>query len=712
MPNTSGLVNRRNVIATSDATVVSRLKQAGAIPLGVTNCSELCMWFESSNRVYGRTNTPYDLQRIVGGSSGGFLGAACSVIGVGSDIGGSIRMPAFFNGVFGHKPTTGVVPNDGQFPNARGVRTSFLCTGPMCRYAEDLEPMLRVMAGPGVNKLKLNEKVSLEKIKFHCMDHDGGSIFVSPVDKEILQAQKKVVEHLESELGVQVQHVAIHKMKYSFQIWSAMMSSKDSDGQEAQLFTELLGDHGNLVWPLWELMKWLVGMSSHTLPAIALGLTEKVMKLSPGVNAKLVSMGKSLREEMEALLGPDGVLLYPSHPTVAPRHHSPICMPFNFAYTAIFNVLGLPVTQCPLGLSSEGLPFASPCSLPELPWGFPHPLTEKGAGLSVLEAAVCSSRRCCFVGGWCWALPGAELAGTPLPPRDVRLEAQNFHVQLRWEPDPGLPDGAAYQVEWRRRTSHWTKADECWRNGTGSSWACELYFDKIHDIYWARVRAVAGGELSQWAYSSELQPYRDTIVGPPKLSWLLQGHTLSINVTMPLTPYRNKAGSYKPVDQVLLKLWYWLSLYEGDVLVQQVPCRRSREEAPCTFRYLKPSTQYCVRTAAADMAREQSREAEQCMVTPAGPAGFPWVLLAVLCGVLLLLTMAGLCFIQLHIIPGPSETHLPKTLALLNREMRVTVTVPTLELKEDSLALLLPTTLRSCGLPAAQQKPADQHCPA
>ena len=70
MPNTSGLVNRRNVIATSDATVVSRLKQAGAIPLGVTNCSELCMWYESSNKVYGRTNNPYDLQRIVGGSSG------------------------------------------------------------------------------------------------------------------------------------------------------------------------------------------------------------------------------------------------------------------------------------------------------------------------------------------------------------------------------------------------------------------------------------------------------------------------------------------------------------------------------------------------------------------------------------------------------------------------------------------------------------------
>ncbi|NXC41708.1 FAAH2 hydrolase, partial [Penelope pileata] len=360
MPNTSGLVNRRHIVAASDATVVSRLKQAGAIPLGVTNCSELCMWFESSNRVYGRTSNPYDLQRIAGGSSGGegsVLAAAGSVVGVGSDIGGSIRMPAFFNGIFGHKPSTGVVPNDGQFPMAYGVRSNFLCTGPMCRYAEDLEPMLRVMAGPGAHKLKLGDKVSLEKIKFFCMDHDGGSVFVYPVDKEILQTQKKVVEHLESDLGVQVQRVSIHKMRYSFQIWSAMMSCRDSDGQEAQLFTDLLGDHGKPVWPLWELLKWLVGMSSHTLPAIGLGLTEGVMKLNPSGNAKLVSMGRSLQAEMETLLGPAGVLLYPSHPTVAPRHNSPICMPFNFAYTAIFNVLGLPVTQCPLGLSSQGLPL-------------------------------------------------------------------------------------------------------------------------------------------------------------------------------------------------------------------------------------------------------------------------------------------------------------------------------------------------------------------
>ncbi|KAM6061150.1 uncharacterized protein VSU04_008782 isoform 2-T2 [Chlamydotis macqueenii] len=300
------------------------------------------------------------------------------------------------------------------------------------------------------------------------------------------------------------------------------------------------------------------------------------------------------------------------------------------------------------------------------------------------------------------------LQGTPLPPRDVRLEAQNFHVRLQWEPDPGSPDGAAYQVEWRSRTSRWTKADACRGKSTGSSWACELYFDKIHDIYWARVRAVARDKLSKWAYSSELQPYRDTIVGPPKLSWLLQGHNLSVSIIMPLTPYRRKNGSYKSVDQVLLKLWYWLSLYEGDVLIQQVPCKRSREEEPCTFRYLKPSTQYCIRTVAAGMAREQSREAEQCMLTPTGPTGFPWVLFTVLSGIFLLLSMAGFCFVQLYIFPSPSEIYLPKTLALVNGELSVTIRVPTLELEEDSLALLLPTVLPSRGPPAAEQTPSVQ----
>ena len=88
--HSAGLVDRKETIAEDDATVVKYLRQAGAIPIAMTNCSELCMWWETSNNVYGRTNNPYDTSKIAGGSSGGeggIISAAGSVCGVGSDVG-------------------------------------------------------------------------------------------------------------------------------------------------------------------------------------------------------------------------------------------------------------------------------------------------------------------------------------------------------------------------------------------------------------------------------------------------------------------------------------------------------------------------------------------------------------------------------------------------------------------------------------------------
>ncbi|XP_075691740.1 fatty-acid amide hydrolase 2 [Rhinoderma darwinii] len=356
MPQSSGLLSRRSLRSENDAAVVSRLKRAGAIPLGVTNCSELCMWYESSNNVYGRSRNPYNPQHIVGGSSGGegcIIAAGGSVIGVGSDIGGSIRMPAYFNGIYGHKPTSGIVPNEGQFPDAHGSRTELLCTGPMCRYAVDLPLVLKVMAGKNVQKLSLNKEVSLHRLKFFSMENDGGCLFVSPVDKELVQAQRRVVKHLEAALGVSVEPINIHNLRYSFQIWSAAMSS---DGSKGQSFADLMAN-GNSMWPSFELLKWVFGLSKHTLPAIGLALTEKLANLNPKGNAKMIQKGKSLKEELNSLLGDDGILLYPSHSKIAPKHNEPLAMPFNFAYTGIINVLGLPVTQCPLGLSESGLPL-------------------------------------------------------------------------------------------------------------------------------------------------------------------------------------------------------------------------------------------------------------------------------------------------------------------------------------------------------------------
>ncbi|CAL1299385.1 unnamed protein product [Larinioides sclopetarius] len=164
MPFTAGLVSRKNVRAPCNAETVKLMKAAGAIPLVTTNVSELGMWYESYNRVYGRTCNPYDTNRSPGGSSGGegsLIGAAGSVIGIGSDIGGSIRIPALFNGVFGHKPTPEVVSNYGSYPPS-GEREFVPClsVGPLCRYATDLTPMTKVMAGKNAALLNLELPIS------------------------------------------------------------------------------------------------------------------------------------------------------------------------------------------------------------------------------------------------------------------------------------------------------------------------------------------------------------------------------------------------------------------------------------------------------------------------------------------------------------------------------------------------------------------------
>ncbi|XP_054609151.1 fatty-acid amide hydrolase 2-B [Dunckerocampus dactyliophorus] len=358
MPFTTGIISRRGVVATADAPPVALMKRAGAIPLGVTNTSEGCMWAESNNHLYGITSNPYNLERIPGGSSGGegsLLAAAGAVIGMGSDIGGSIRMPCFFNGIFGHKTTPGVVSNDNQYPEDTGRHAEYNCSGPMCRYAEDLLPMLRIMAGPNAHMLSLSEKVELKKLRFFTIPDDGGSILTSPVSQELKQIQRKVVERLEADLGVTVQEVHFPELRHGFQIWDTFMGLPGKDGKPPVPFAELLGEAGRPVWPLWELLKRMMGKSEHTVAAIGLTLVEKMHASKPSTS--LIQMKEKLQKEVEELLGTDGVFLYPSHPRVAPKHHHCLFRPFDFAYTGILNILGLPVTQCPLGLNEEGLPL-------------------------------------------------------------------------------------------------------------------------------------------------------------------------------------------------------------------------------------------------------------------------------------------------------------------------------------------------------------------
>ena len=141
---------RAGYVAAEDAPLVARLRTAGAVILGVTNTPEYLMAWETDNLIYGRTNNPWDLTRTAGGSSGGeaaAIAAGLSAGGVGSDGGGSIRVPAHFCGICGLKPTPGRIPATGHFPKGAGPFALLGVVGPMARTVEDLRILFEVMAG-------------------------------------------------------------------------------------------------------------------------------------------------------------------------------------------------------------------------------------------------------------------------------------------------------------------------------------------------------------------------------------------------------------------------------------------------------------------------------------------------------------------------------------------------------------------------------------
>ena len=357
MPQSAGLVARRDFRATRDATAVRRWRDAGAIPIGVTNTSELCMWMESANKVYGRTNNPYDTSRIVGGSSGGegaIVGSGASPFGLGSDIGGSIRMPAFFNGVFGHKPTGGWVPGSGQYPIAAPGAARYLTTGPITRRAEDLWPLLELLVGPDgedpgcyTAQRGRPEEVSLRGMRVIVV-RDNGRV---AVHQELQRAMDRAAAHLAAE-GAHVEEKVYPGLYHSLEIWGAMLAAGGGDS-----FASMLAD-GRAQWRLSkELLRYALGRSEHTLPALGLAAVEKLPELLPSSqNQKAIARGVALREEIEADLGSSGVLLYPPYATVAPKHGRPLLAPWRWVYTAIWNALEMPATQVPMGLNDQGLP--------------------------------------------------------------------------------------------------------------------------------------------------------------------------------------------------------------------------------------------------------------------------------------------------------------------------------------------------------------------
>src|SRR5213594_4317589 len=150
---TAGMEHWKDFRSEHDAPVTTRVKAAGAIVMGKTNVPQMLADWQSANPVYGRTNNPWDVARTPGGSTGGggaALAAGLTPLEVGSDIGGSIRVPAAYCGVYGHRPSETAIPKSGSFPQADWPNPAFLMgvQGPLARSALDLELLFDVLVGP------------------------------------------------------------------------------------------------------------------------------------------------------------------------------------------------------------------------------------------------------------------------------------------------------------------------------------------------------------------------------------------------------------------------------------------------------------------------------------------------------------------------------------------------------------------------------------
>lgn len=366
MKRTGGSIHHKNDIMDWDATIVARMKNAGAVPMCTTNVPELGFWFETFNPVYGRTNNPYDFSRTCGGSSGGegaLLGAGATPMGLGSDIGGSIRMPAFFCGVAGHKPSRHLVPLTGHFPfnledfrNLTEGKYPFTTMGPMSRKAADLYPMLKIMMGADGYDQQTLTNPQLEDL---TKEWAGRKVLICPspifhrargTDDELAQVVRNCGKLFE-QLGAQVEELDPRFFVRGAELWFAAVKAT----KNKHLYETLMGPNEHLSIGK-EMLKVALGRGDYTLPNLIVSLAEIFDTRKADFAEELAALEK-MKKDLDEKLGEKGILILPPHPRVAPKHRAPLWSPFDFIYTGIFTTTGHPATVVPTGLNSEGLPL-------------------------------------------------------------------------------------------------------------------------------------------------------------------------------------------------------------------------------------------------------------------------------------------------------------------------------------------------------------------
>jgi Asp-tRNA(Asn)/Glu-tRNA(Gln) amidotransferase A subunit family amidase len=251
-PCPAGSLLREDYVPHTSAPLVSRLEDAGAILLGNTNTPEFLMAYETDNRLTGKTSNPWNAAYSAGGSSGGeaaAIASGCSMGGVGSDGGGSIRTPAHFCGICGLKPTPGRIPATGHFPPGAGAFAWIGVVGPMARTVADLRALFAVMAGPDPGDA-LSAPVPLREISATDLHGLRIGVLENPElgrpTPETLSALRHATQLL-CELNYRVEPFKLEKLDQALDLWwfffgpvIADLFRQSTNGKESQLSPMLL----------------------------------------------------------------------------------------------------------------------------------------------------------------------------------------------------------------------------------------------------------------------------------------------------------------------------------------------------------------------------------------------------------------------------------------------------------------------------------------
>ncbi|MFZ0758424.1 MAG: amidase family protein, partial [Candidatus Sulfotelmatobacter sp.] len=349
-PTTAGLVTRASHRAKADAFHVGRLRGAGAVVLGKTNVPQLLLCNDSQNPLYGRTKNPWNPERSAGGSSGGeaaAIAAGMSAGGVGSDGGGSIRVPAHFSGICGLKPTPGRIPATGHYPVSAGPFALIGVVGPMARSVADLKVLFETMQGPEVGDtcaapvpLRWPSQAKAKRLRIGYFEDDGRTA-VTPETRAAVRAAAEALRGA----GFQVDRFQPEGLEEARQLWWK--------------FFVMAG--GMLLRPMFErrksdlspILKQFLEWSAAE-PALT---CEKLLEAWIGRDA--------LRAQFFAQMERYPILLCPVASIPAFRHGErswqvegkTVVYLDAWSYTEFFNLLGNPAAVVPVGRSPEGLPI-------------------------------------------------------------------------------------------------------------------------------------------------------------------------------------------------------------------------------------------------------------------------------------------------------------------------------------------------------------------